>query len=88
MTRLALRAAPAAAQTQCAPRDDVVSYLASEYGETMQSMGLARDAVVVVFANRTTGTWTITRTDAHGVTCLMASGARWEAARDVRGVPG
>ena len=77
----ALAAAPAAAQTvrNCAPRDIVVERLASTYGESRQSMGLgANNAVVEVFASQETGTWTITVTSVHGLTCLVASGQAFE----------
>lgn len=59
----------------CAKRDAVVSRLATAYGETRQSMGLAaNNAVIEVFASDETGTWTITVTTSDGQTCLVASG--------------
>ena len=74
---------PAIAQS-CAPRELVVERLASKYGETRQSMGLgANNAVVEVFASVETGTWTITVTSAHGLTCLVASGQAFEPVADV-----
>lgn len=64
----------------CAPRDTVVDRLASKYGESRQSMGLgANNAVIEVFASSETGTWTITVTSVHGMTCLVASGQAFEA---------
>lgn len=77
--------APASAQTatNCAPRETVVERLASKYGESRQSMGLgANNAVVEVFASAETGTWTITVTSAHGMTCLVASGQAFEERAD------
>jgi len=66
-------------QRNCAERTAVVERLASGYGETRQSMGLgANNAVVEVFASDETGTWTITVTNAQGVTCLVASGQHFE----------
>lgn len=63
----------------CAPRDKVVDKLATDYGESRQSIGLGRDnAVVEVFASITSGTWTITVTRADGLTCLVASGQAFE----------
>jgi len=72
---------PATAQPRnCAPRDVVVERLAERFGETRQSIGLGADnAVVEVFASPTSGTWTITVTSAHGITCLVASGQAFEA---------
>ena len=64
----------------CAPRDVVVERLAERYGESRQSIGLgANNAVVEVFASQETGTWTITVTSVHGMTCLVASGQSFEA---------
>jgi len=82
----ALAAAPAMAQTarNCAPRDIVVERLASKFGEARQSMGLgANNAVIEVFASHETGTWTITVTSVHGLTCLVASGQAFETLAEV-----
>lgn len=63
----------------CGPRDAVVTRLAEGYGETRQSIGLgSNNAVVEVFASSDTGSWTITVTQANGVTCLVASGQGFE----------
>jgi hypothetical protein len=63
----------------CGPRDLVIEKLASGYGETRQSIGLGQNnAIVELFAARTTGTWTITVTTPDGVTCLVASGDAFE----------
>lgn len=76
-------AGPALA-ANCAPRDMIVDRLAEKYGESRQSMGLgANNAVVEVFASEETGTWTITVTSVHGVTCLVASGQAFESIAEV-----
>ena len=63
----------------CAKRDAIVSRLASKYGKTRQSMGLAaNNTVIEVFASDETGTWTITATTLDGLTCLVASGQAYE----------
>ena len=63
----------------CAKRDAVVTRLATAYGETRHSMGLAaNNAVIEVFASDETGTWTITVTTSDGLTCLVASGQAFE----------
>ncbi|WP_457650454.1 hypothetical protein [Profundibacter sp.] len=63
----------------CAAHDAVVTRLATAYGETRHSIGLAADnSVVEVFASDETGTWTITVTTADGTTCLVASGQAFE----------
>ncbi len=66
--------------SNCAMRDIVVERLASAYGESRQSIGLApNNSVVEVFASLETGTWTITVTTPSGLTCLVASGQAFEA---------
>ena len=67
------------AQQNCADRALVIERLASAYGETRQSIGLAQNNTMVeVFASTTTGTWTIAITNAAGLTCLVASGQAFE----------
>lgn len=77
-----LLASPANAQSarNCADHAMVVERLASGYGEARQSIGMSSDnAVIEVFASSETGTWTITVTQAGGPTCLVASGAGYQA---------
>lgn len=72
----------AAAQSarQCGPRDAVVEQLENRFSESRQAMGLAaNNAVVELYANPATGTWTITATMASGLTCLIASGEAYQA---------
>ena len=77
---LATQHAFAQSRANCADRETVVERLASNYGESRQSIGLApNNNVVEVFASIETGTWTITVTNASGVTCLVASGQAFEA---------
>lgn len=74
-----LSASTASAQANCAPRDAVLDRLAEDYGETRQSVGLgANNAVVEMFANIDSGSWTITVTMVNGLTCLVASGQAFE----------
>ena len=78
---LAMIATPATAQQnrKCAPRAKVVERLANTYGETRQSIGLGENGMMIeTFASSDTGTWTITVTNAHKLTCLVASGRSWE----------
>ncbi len=78
---LILLSLPAAssAQPQCAPRAVVLERLASGFGETRQSVGLAQGSQVVeVFASEDTGSWTITVTLPNGTTCLVAAGQAFE----------
>ena len=74
----AATATPAIAQQNCAPRDAVVERLAGTYGETRQSIGLDSGGMVETWANRFTGTFTITVTTPSGLTCLVSSGESFE----------
>ena len=78
----------AAAATSCAPRKVVVDRLAEKYGETRQSIGLgANNQMVEVFASMDTGSWTITVTQASGLTCLVASGQAFETLAEALPTP-
>ncbi len=70
----------ATAQQRCAQRDLILEKLTSKYGETRQSVGLGtNNTMIEVFASVETGSWTITATNARGITCLVASGQAFEA---------
>jgi len=69
---------------QCGPREVILAQLAARYGEARKAVGLAaNNAVVELFANAESGTWTITGTLPSGVTCLIASGESFEALAEV-----
>lgn len=93
MTMLAIGAMLASstlanAQQNCAARQQVIERLASAYGETRQSIGLAQNNTMVeVFASTDTGTWTITVTNASGLTCLVASGQAFERLTEILPTP-
>lgn len=71
--------AEAPAQQACAPRDVVVTQLEARFGETRQGAGLMPDQTVIeIFANVTTGTWTIIRALPDGISCLLAAGSDWQ----------
>ncbi len=75
-----LAANQAAAQSDnCTAHADIVERLGERYGESRQSIGLAADnSVVEVFASMDTGSWTITVTQAGGLTCLVAAGQAYQ----------
>jgi hypothetical protein len=63
----------------CADHAQVVERLATAFGESRQSLGLAADNTVVeVFASMDTGSWTITVTRPGGPTCLVAAGQAYQ----------
>ena len=63
----------------CADRNQVISKLTDQFGETRRSMGLAaNNSIVELHASDTSGTWTITVTQPDGKTCLLAAGTAFE----------
>ncbi len=71
---------PAAAQTVCMNRADVLEQLSSKYAETPISLGLAKSGdVVEIFSSGDGDTWTMVLTRPDGKTCLVASGEAWQA---------
>ncbi len=77
---VAILALPAHAQQgTCGPHALIVERLATGYGESRQSIGLApNNTLVETFASAETGSWTITVTNAAGITCLVAAGQAYE----------
>lgn len=83
----ALTASPIRAQQPqqpppCGPRAGIIAMLAEQYGETLQSMGIAEGggAVFETYASESTGTWTILRSRVDGVSCMVGSGGGWDGA--------
>jgi hypothetical protein len=72
-------AAPALAQSNCAPLDAVNERLMEGYGEQLRTMGLSENGQTVVsqYVNEETGTWTIVVIQPSGIACLVASGQDW-----------
>ncbi len=70
---------PAHAQ-QCAPEDQVIATLENKFHEQPISRGIAANgALIVTWANRETGTWTITVHNGAGLACMVASVESFEA---------
>ena len=64
----------------CGPREHVVARLTERFGESQQAIGLtSASGLLEVFASRRTGSWTLIVTNAEGQSCLLASGAAYEA---------
>ena len=64
---------------RCAARDVVLDRLATGYGETRRTIGLAtNNSIVEMYASETTGSWSITVTNPNGMTCLVAAGNSFE----------
>ncbi len=78
---MALWPPPSAAQTQCGDRAVMVEQLKRIYGESRHGAGLSGGgAFFEIWANCSTGTWTILKTYPRGRACVMASGANWRGA--------
>jgi hypothetical protein len=89
--RLALFAACFAvpAYANCADREVVESMLRAQYGETVQSHGYDnRGTVMTVWANTVTGTWTVTASNAAGLTCVIGAGEMFQAVNEPQRVDG
>ncbi|MEM9736358.1 MAG: hypothetical protein AAF908_07110 [Pseudomonadota bacterium] len=63
----------------CGKREQIVKQLEGRYGEAPTAIGLADGAgVMEIYANPTSGSWTIVITNPQGLTCLMAAGQAFE----------
>lgn len=72
-------ALPAAAQTICGERTEIVRHLDQNYKENTVALGLAENGgLLEVLASEETGTWTIIVTRPTGDSCVMATGQSWE----------
>ena len=78
-----ITALPAHAE-DCAARDQVVQRLQQAYTEQLTAAGLHgdpdRSEVIEVWASPQTGTFTVMRTDAKGISCILATGTDYFAA--------
>lgn len=82
---VALTSTAAQAQAACGKRDAVIAKLGDKYGEVRRGGGLTGStAIFEVWASEATGTWTILKTTADGMSCVMAVGDGWQD--DLEGV--
>jgi hypothetical protein len=73
-------------QEACAPRDQIVQKLASDFKEQQQAVGVVnKDAVLEVFVSGK-GTWTIIATGTDGNSCVISAGQDWDDANLVKGL--
>lgn len=83
-------AQPAAAQSNnCGPRANVLQVLNGKYGESLRSRGISSrgDAMVEMYANLDSGTWTALVSYPDGRACIVGSGASWEEMNEPAGEP-
>lgn len=74
LAALALYAPTAQAQAPCMPHTLMVKALADRYGESQRVVGYADRAIMEVYENADTGTWTVLVTGTNGLACIRASG--------------
>lgn len=76
-------ATPAAAQSTCDTRDNIIRFLNDEYGELLLGQGTAihpqtrEVGIIEMWANGQTGTWSMTVTRADGAMCIILDGQDW-----------
>ena len=76
--------APALA-AQCAPREQVVQHLASDYNEKPVGMGLSASGALVMMFASPAGTWTAVMVSPTGAACVADVGDGWT---DMSSAPG
>lgn len=69
---------PAMANSVCAKRNDLVSALVQQYGESLIGQGLAADGRLVELFVSARGSFTIIVTAPSGISCLLSVGENWE----------
>lgn len=83
---VALASRPAAAQSDIAPRADIVKLLGDRYKESPVSLGLANNGgVIEVFTAGDGSTWTIVLTMPNGMSRVIATGESWTAVAQLMG---
>lgn len=76
-------ATPAAAQSTCDTRDNIIRLLGEEYGELPLGRGTAVNpetrelGIIEMWANGQTGTWSMAVTRADGGMCIIIYGQDW-----------
>ena len=71
-------AAPAAAETKCGDRGDILKHLSRNYKEAPVAMGLVSNGNVLEVLSSGNGSWTIIITRPDGKSCVMAVGEAWD----------
>ena len=77
LSAVALLALATSANAACAPREDVVKTLASNFNEKPVGMGLSSGGSLVVIFVSPAGTWTATTVSAAGDACVVSAGDGW-----------
>ena len=89
LTAIAVLSACPVMANNCAPHDQMVAVLASQYGETRVSAALdLNNYLIEVFANHESGTWTALLTTPDMQACVAAAGTNYEDVREAPGLDG
>ena len=72
-------ATAANAQQNCGPLEKVTDTLGNKYGEAPIAQGQANGAILQMWANSVTGSWTIVAVLPNGAACLVADGREFRA---------
>ena len=73
-----LSTAKAQQRTVCGKRDAIMDRLEAQYSEQPVAIGLDSKGGVMEMLAGPSGSWTIIRTNAKGLTCFMATGVAFE----------
>ena len=73
-----LPAVALAAQSQCAPHEEVVKVLNAKFQESQRAVGLINEKAMMEVFISTQGTWTMVVTNESGMSCVMAAGEAWD----------
>ncbi len=76
---VALHAVPSSAHTVCGEHAKFVDMLGVTYAEKAVAIGLTSIGAVIEVLTSPTGTWSILLTYPTSVTCMVATGEKWEA---------
>ena len=66
------------AQTNCAPRHQVVQYLGQAFGENPAAFAITDLAALLEVLVSPGGSWTMIVTTAKGLACVVATGKDWQ----------
>ena len=71
-------ALPAAAQSACGKRDDIVKIITNKYKEVPRALAIAGQSNLLEVYASEGGSWTILITQPQGAACIVAAGQSWE----------
>jgi hypothetical protein len=68
-----------AQQTRCAPRENLLDYLAGAFKERHVGSGITQQGALMEIMASEKGSWSIILSTPNGVSCLVAAGDDWQA---------